>query len=135
MLWDLVTIYTDSQYAFSTTHVFAQMWKNRGMITSTGKPVNHATLLQDLLNAIQLPKQLAICKCAAHTKKNDPMSLGNARADEVTKAASHQTDAHVADETSHIDPTVLRDMQTTSPDTEKQLWINKGATLKDDTYF
>lgn len=88
----VVTIYTDSQYAFSTTHVFAQMWKNRGMITSTGKPVNHAALLQDLLNAIQLPKQLAICKCAAHTDKSDPISLGNARADEAAKAASQLTD-------------------------------------------
>lgn len=36
-----VTIYTDSQYAFATVHTFAQYWKNRGMITSTGKPVTH----------------------------------------------------------------------------------------------
>jgi len=27
-------IYTDSQYAFLTVHVFAQQWKNRGMTTS-----------------------------------------------------------------------------------------------------
>lgn len=56
-----------------------------------------------LLSAIELPKQLAICKCAAHTNKSDFISLGNARADEAAKAA-------------HIDPSVLRDMQEASPD-------------------
>ena len=30
----VVNIYNDSQYAFSTVHVFAQQWKNRGMVTS-----------------------------------------------------------------------------------------------------
>ena len=35
-----ITVYTDSQYAFSTLHVFAQQWKkNRGMVMSTGKPI------------------------------------------------------------------------------------------------
>ncbi|XP_043971100.1 uncharacterized protein LOC122830097 [Gambusia affinis] len=69
-----VTIYTNSQYAFATVHTFAQYWKNGGMITSTGKPVTHAELLKDLLQAVQLPKQLAICKCAAHTTGKDKVS-------------------------------------------------------------
>lgn len=41
----IVNIYTDSQYAFSTLHVFAQQWKNRGMVTSTGKPITHKYLI------------------------------------------------------------------------------------------
>ena len=80
-----VTIYTDSQYAYATTHTFAQHWKNRGMITSTGKPVTLAKLLTELLQAVQLPKQLAICKCAAHTKGTDEISKGNAFADKIAK--------------------------------------------------
>lgn len=52
-----VTIYTDSQYFFSTVHTFAQYWANRGMITSTGKPVTHAKLLTELLNAVKLPNK------------------------------------------------------------------------------
>ena len=31
-----VTIYTDSQYAFATLHVFCKQWQQRGMKTSTG---------------------------------------------------------------------------------------------------
>ena len=55
-----ITIYTGSQYMFSTVHVFAQQWKNRGMVTSTGKPINHQQLILHLLDATMLPnKQIA----------------------------------------------------------------------------
>lgn len=62
-----VTIYTDSQYAFATVHLFCQQWKNRRFKTSTGKPVTYAELLKPLLEAVLLPKAVAICKCEAHT--------------------------------------------------------------------
>ncbi|XP_077329245.1 uncharacterized protein LOC143963483 [Lithobates pipiens] len=71
------TIYTDSQYAFSTVHVFNQQWKNRGMVTSGGKPISHTDFVLGLLDAIQLPMELAICKCQAHTKGKDPICEGN----------------------------------------------------------
>lgn len=61
-----INIYTDSQYVFSAVHHFAKIWQNRGMITSTGNPVQHGSLLKTLLDVIILPKQLALCKCAAH---------------------------------------------------------------------
>ena len=77
----VVNIYTDSQYAFSTVHVFAQQWKNRGMTTSTGKAINHKDLILALLDAIQLPIKVAVCKCTAHTKNTDPVSNGNRKAD------------------------------------------------------
>lgn len=44
-----VTIYTNSQYAFATLHFFTAQWSRRGMTTSTGKSVEHAKLLQNLL--------------------------------------------------------------------------------------
>lgn len=53
---------------FSAVHHFARIWQNRGMITSTGNPVQHGNLLKALLEVITLPKQLALCKCAAHQK-------------------------------------------------------------------
>ena len=55
-----VTINTDSQYVYSTLFVFANQWKHRGMVTSTGKPVTHGKLLLKLLQAIILPIQLAV---------------------------------------------------------------------------
>lgn len=58
-----LTVWTDSQYAFSTIFHFAKQWERRGMKTSTGKPVTHASLLQQLLDAIHQPQKIAICKC------------------------------------------------------------------------
>lgn len=70
------------RYAFST--VCAAQWKNRGMKTSSGKPVTHAHLLKQLI-AIMLPKEVVVCKCAAHTKKSDEVSKGNYFADKTAK--------------------------------------------------
>lgn len=84
-----VTIYTDSQYAFSTVHLFAAQWARRGFTTSTGKPVKHAQLLQLLLDAVKLPSAIAICKCAAHQTDNSTVTKGNNLADKAAKLASH----------------------------------------------
>lgn len=135
MKGEVVTIYTDSQYAFSTVHVFAQYWENRGMITSTGKPVTHKTLLQELLAAVQLPREVAICKCAAHTKGTDKVTKGNAFADEMAKEAAMKTPQKSFDNY-NVETTdqILIDMQTSAPKAEKDLWIKKGAKLKNDVY-
>ena len=130
----IATIYTDSQYAFATTHTFAQHWKNRGMITSTGKPVTHAKLLTELLQAVQLPKQLAICKCAAHTPETNPVSKGNAFADKIAKQAA-QGEIKVLSLTENaLNDKVLQEMQQQSPKPEQELWKRKGAHLKNGIY-
>lgn len=131
-----VTIYTDSQYAFSSVHCFAAQWSRRGMMTSTGKTVEHADLLVKLLQAIQLPHQLAICKCAAHTKRQDPVSLGNAKADEEAKRAAVRSEhLTVQEEPQNPIPTeVLKNMQDNSPQLEKDVWLSDGATCVDGLY-
>ena len=55
------------------------------MTTSTGKPIQHAKLLQNLLDAVLLPKKEAICKCAAHKRGTDGVIVGNAYVDETAK--------------------------------------------------
>lgn len=85
-----VTIYTDSQYAFGAVHHFAKIWKNRGFKTSTGKQLTHAALLEELLQAIQLPSKLALCKCAAHQTDDSPVTRGNIFADKAAKAAAQE---------------------------------------------
>ena len=62
-----ITVYTDSRYAFSTLFYFAKHWDRRGIVTSTGKPITHSAILRDLLQAVLLPVQIAMCKCPAHT--------------------------------------------------------------------
>ena len=39
----------------------------------------------NLIQALQLPKQIAIIKCRAHTNKKDPVSKGNAFTDAEAK--------------------------------------------------
>ncbi|CAJ1064775.1 uncharacterized protein LOC114440735 [Xyrichtys novacula] len=131
-----VTIYTDSQYAFATTHTFAQYWKNRGMVTSTGKPVTHAQLLTELLAAVNLPQTIAICKCAAHTSGTDPVSLGNAFADKTAKAAAEgEISVCTLEYTDALSDDVLKTMQQQSPKTEIELWVKQDAHLQNGIYI
>lgn len=121
-----VIVYTDSAYAFNTLHVFAQQWKNRGMIISTGKSILHTNLILTLLKAVRLPLEIAVCKCAAHTTGTDLVTQGNRKADEEAKAAAARQDyqdIYTAD--------ILKDMQQSSPEPEKQFWANKVSTLSE----
>ncbi|XP_048843244.1 protein NYNRIN-like [Brienomyrus brachyistius] len=81
-----VTIYTDSRYAFGVCHDHGALWKQRGFRTSTGKPIQHHELVEQLLDALMLPKQVAIVKCQAHTKRTDEISQGNDLADQWAKS-------------------------------------------------
>ncbi len=83
-----VTIYTDSRYYFGVTHDFGALWKHRKILKSDGKPILISTLVAKLLDAILLPKAIAVCKCQAHTAGTDPISTGNAWADAAAKAAA-----------------------------------------------
>ncbi|XP_033182471.1 uncharacterized protein LOC113151543 [Anabas testudineus] len=135
-----LTVYTDSQYAFSTLHFFAAQWARRGMTTSTGKSVEHATLLTALLEAVLLPKTLAVCKCAAHTKGKDPISRGNAFADKIAKEAAegkHGILVLTVQDTETATPfdlQVLTDMQQNAPTPEQTLWVKHGAVKVDGIY-
>ncbi|XP_072557235.1 uncharacterized protein [Paramormyrops kingsleyae] len=80
-----VTIYTDSRYAFGVCHDHGALWKQRGFRTSTGKPIQHHQLVEQLLDALMLPEQVAIVKCQAHTKRTDEISQGNDLADQWAK--------------------------------------------------
>ncbi len=44
---------------FGVAHDFGLLWKMRGLLTSSGKPIQHHTLVADLFEAILLPSQLA----------------------------------------------------------------------------
>ncbi|XP_034089816.1 uncharacterized protein LOC117557974 [Gymnodraco acuticeps] len=83
-----VTIYTDSRYAFGVVHDFGAIWKCRQFLKSDGKPVLNHVLVAGLLDAILLPSEVAVCKCAAHASSTDPVSLGNPSADSAAKAAA-----------------------------------------------
>lgn len=61
--------YTDSSYGYGVCHINASIWKQWGFIHADGTPVIHGQAVSELMQAVQLPKELAIVKCAAQKKK------------------------------------------------------------------
>ncbi|XP_038660051.1 protein NYNRIN-like [Scyliorhinus canicula] len=133
-----VTIYTDSRYAFGVTHDFGTLWKNRGFLTSTGKPITHHGLISDLLDTVLLPKCIAVCKCDAHTGKTDPVSQGNARADAAAKAAARKLisdNVNMPMLTVPIPTADIQDLQTQASREEKKEWSKAGGKVKEGVWY
>jgi ribonuclease HI len=55
-----VNIYIDSKYAFLILHAHTAIWKERGMLTTTGSPIRHDFDLLALLDAVLLPKGVSV---------------------------------------------------------------------------
>ncbi|XP_048339047.1 uncharacterized protein LOC125425494 [Sphaerodactylus townsendi] len=81
-------IYTDSRYAFGVAHAFGELWKQRGLLTSKGSKIKHASLVLGLLEAIDGPSELAIVHCKGHAAGDSILARGNRRADTAAKAAA-----------------------------------------------
>ncbi|XP_058713322.1 uncharacterized protein LOC131588469 [Poecile atricapillus] len=83
-----INIWTDSKYAFSVVHAHGAIWKERGLLTTQGKTVKHAEEVLRLLEAVQLPAQVAIMHCKGHLKGNTIPEIGNRKADTEAKLAA-----------------------------------------------
>ncbi|XP_075302931.1 uncharacterized protein LOC142365723 isoform X2 [Opisthocomus hoazin] len=81
----VVNIYTDSKYAFGVVHVPGAIWKERGLLNSQGKNIKHAEEILKLLEAVQLPKKVAIMHIKAHQKVSSELEKGNELADREEK--------------------------------------------------
>jgi ribonuclease HI len=80
-----VNIYTDSKYAFLILHTHAAIWKERGMLTTTGSPIKHAHDILALLDVVLLPEEVSVIHCKGHQKGEDKIAKGNKAADEAAK--------------------------------------------------
>lgn len=85
-----VTIDTDSRYA-----LVGMLQKEQGVLTSSGKAVANGTEIRDLLDAIQLPKEIAVVHYPGHTRDTTVISKGNALADVAAKAVARQPAAKI----------------------------------------
>ncbi|KAM9591465.1 protein NYNRIN-like [Morphnus guianensis] len=81
----VVNIYTDSKYAFGVVHAHGAIWKERGLLSSQGKNIKHAEEILKLLEAVQLPKKVAIMHIKAHQKVSSNLERGNELADREAK--------------------------------------------------
>ncbi|XP_072345957.1 uncharacterized protein [Scyliorhinus torazame] len=138
-----VNIYTDSRYAFGVVHDFGQLWKNRGFLTSAGTEISNRGLVNDLLQALLLPAQISVIKCAAHTNGTTPVDVGNERADRAARTAAQiqqvmvpkmlsQTkrptmNVSASDKPMPTIQDVIR-LQEDAPESDKQMWKRLGCT-------
>ncbi|KAM4689027.1 LOW QUALITY PROTEIN: uncharacterized protein O3C94_007158 [Discoglossus pictus] len=138
-------IYTDSRYALGVTQDFGIIWSARGFMTAAGTPVKHKKAIRELLEALTLPKELAILKVKAHGKLNSDEARGNHLADQAAKQAAmksqemerREVDGHINIYTMQTLPTdlkLLKELQKTAGLEEVNKWKAKGAALKDGLY-
>jgi ribonuclease HI len=85
-----VNIYTDSKCASLILHAHAAIWKERGMLTTTGSPIKHARNILALLDAVLFPKEVSMIHCKGHQKGEVKIAKGNKAADEAAKWAAVQ---------------------------------------------
>ena len=67
-----LTVYTDSRYAFATAHIHGAIYIERGLLTAEGKTIKNEETILELLQALWLPKKLAIVHCPGHQKGDSP---------------------------------------------------------------
>lgn len=85
-----INIYTDSRYAFATAHIHGAIYKQRGLLTSAGRDIKNKEEILALLEAVHLPKKVAIIHCPGHQKGEDPITKGNQMVDLVAKQVAQQ---------------------------------------------
>uniref|UniRef100_A0A8C5WBM7 Uncharacterized protein n=1 Tax=Leptobrachium leishanense TaxID=445787 RepID=A0A8C5WBM7_9ANUR len=100
-----VNIYTDSKYAFMTVHAHGALYKERGLLSSSGKQVKYYAEISALLDAVWKPSAVSIMHCRGHQKRHDEIPKGNRLADQAAKAAARPTMDEVLPE--HQVPKIL----------------------------
>ena len=82
-----VHIYTDSQYSLDCILKWAPAWSKKGWTKANGDAVLHKDIIEPLFTAVKTwknsPYKIEFHHVRSHTGKTDPLSIGNARADEL----------------------------------------------------
>ena len=81
-------IYTDSRYAFATLHVHRALYKERGLLTASGKDIKSKEEILALLVAAWEPERVAFIHCRGHQKEDTPWAWQNRLVDKTTKQAA-----------------------------------------------
>jgi ribonuclease HI len=84
----VINIYTGSWYAFATAHVHGAIYRQHGLLTSAGKDIKNKEEILSLLEAVHLPRKVAIIHCPGHQKGAGLIGRGNQMADQVAKEAA-----------------------------------------------
>ena len=79
--------YTDSMLLFNTITKWIPAWKRKGWRKADGSPVMNIDLVQKL-DILKTQRKLTMQHVAAHTGKQDFLSVWNDKADRLAKAAA-----------------------------------------------
>ena len=82
-----VNNYTDSRYAFATLHVHGALYKERGLLTASGKDIKNKEEILTLLDAVWEPERVVVIHCLGHQKEDTPQARENRLVDKTTKQA------------------------------------------------
>jgi ribonuclease HI len=84
----VLQIHSDSQYAINSITKWAPAWKRAGWRKADSKPVLHRDLIEPMYEMWKsLTGRVTLMHVDAHTGKQDVLSKGNARADELATAS------------------------------------------------
>jgi hypothetical protein len=75
---------------FLILHAHAAMWRERGMVTTTGSPIKYAHNILVLLDAVLVPKEVLVIHCRGYQKGENKIEKENKAADEAAKWAAMQ---------------------------------------------
>ncbi|XP_056104453.1 protein NYNRIN-like [Rhinichthys klamathensis goyatoka] len=130
---DRVNIYTDSRYAFGVVHDYLALWKRRGLITSSGSEIQHASIIRRLITACYLPREAAVIKVKSHQSDKSKESQGNTAADAAAREAAllPLTPVTSVKENSKDNPELHLLSYQLETDEEKEQWIKAGAKEDD----
>ena len=82
-------LYTDSKYSIQCITEWCVRWKEKGWLKADKSPVLHQDVLKPMVELWDLLKATATLNhVSAHTGRRDPISLGNAVADQLATAAT-----------------------------------------------
>ncbi|TWW55636.1 Retrovirus-related Pol polyprotein from transposon opus [Takifugu flavidus] len=122
-----VTIYTGSRYAFGVVHDFDALWENRKFLKWDFEPFFHHDKVADLLDAILLPKSVAVCLFQAHTNDSKCIPAGNERARAAAADAAREPPPEAPAARFSSGPASLTALQSFATDKERKLWRSCGA--------
>lgn len=122
-----VTIYTCSEYAFGVVHDFDALWENRKFLKWDLEPFFHHEKVAALLDAMLLPKSVAVCLFGAHTNDSKRISAGNERARAAAAGAAREPPPEAPAARFVSGPASLTALQSFATDEERELWRTCGA--------
>ena len=71
-------------------HVQAAIWKGRGLRIAKGPPVRHQAKILELLEVVQLPKEVAVIHCRGHQRDHTTLTGGKTLVNKAGEATAQE---------------------------------------------